>query len=623
MRPVQRILWALIVGVGTLTGAWAQKPDAGKYSEPKYEVKVSIGNMVSMRDGVRLSVDVYRPDAPGKFPVILTHCPYDNLSGGTWFGPYRAKWFAQRGYVFAISDFRGRYDSEGVYDLFDGKHKTDGYDLVEWLAHQPWANGKVGMTGPSYMGWSQWWAASQVPPSLRAIAPEVAPPDQFQNGPYQHGILVSWAMDWGAGMMAGRTNQRIGEGAYGGFANNRAKDYMHTPYIDMPAVKGATNAPWFETWIRQNLSTDEYWRKIAYQGKESYSRMTVPALSITGWFDANFPGSPMNYQGMKQYGATPESRRPGLIIGPWSHGINTRELVGFDYGSEAVIDLNGYICRWFDHFLKGIDNGVTGEPPVYVFVMGVNRWYAERDWPLPQTQWTKYYLHSRGKANSLKGDGALSTTLPSTTLPSDESSDTYIYDPADPTPDPYDKEGNRTTPVRRIGHIEGAVDARIAAIRDDVLIYNTPPLGEEVEVTGPIEAKLYAATSARDTDWMMRLIDVHPDGYAALLGEGVMRARCRDPKNGGVFSSEKLSEIEPNKVYEYTLKFWRVTGNVFKKGHRLRVEISSSYYPYYLRNLNTGADNIGLETRSVVATQKIYHNAQFPSHVVLPVIPRR
>ncbi|MCW5980091.1 MAG: CocE/NonD family hydrolase [Bryobacteraceae bacterium] len=612
------LLRAILFACVCVTRGEGQKPEAGRYAEPQFKVKATIGTMVSMRDGVRLSVDIYRPDSKGRFPVILTHIPYDNMTASTWFGQARARWFAERGYVFALSDFRGRYDSEGTFDIFDHRHKTDGYDLVEWLARQPWADGKVGMTGPSYMGWSQWWAASQAPPSLKAIVPEVAPPDQFYNGPYQDGILVCWAMDWGAGMMAGRTNQRIGEGAYGGFANGRADDYMHLPYLDLPKVKGAANAPWFETWIRQNLSTFEYWKKISYQGIENYSKITVPALNITGWFDGNFPGSPMNYIGMKQHGATPASRRPRLIIGPWSHGINTRELVGFDYGADAVLDLNGIICRWFDHFLKGVDNGVERDPPVQVFVMGVNRWYAESDWPLPQTHWTRYYLHSGGSANSLKGDGTL-TTHP----PGEEPPDTYVYDPADPTPDPFDKAGNRTMPVRRVGHIEGAVDTRIGAIRDDVLVYQTPPLDADVELTGPIEAKLFAATSARDTDWMMRIMDVHPDGYAALLADGIMRARCRDPENAGAYNPEKLSEIKPDTVYEYTIRFWRAVGNVFQKGHRIRIEVSSSYYPYYLRNLNTGADNVGLETKWVVAKQKIYHNGQYPSSVLLPLIPPR
>jgi putative CocE/NonD family hydrolase len=613
----QTVRLALLFGM-LLSGTWAQKPDPGRYSAAQFKVKVTVGVLVAVRDGVRLSVDIYQPDAPGRFPVILEHTPYDNQRPVEWYGPARAKWFAQRGYVFGISDFRGRYDSEGAFDIFDARHKTDGYDLIEWLARQPWSTGKVGMTGPSYLGWSQWWAASQAPPSLKAIAPEVAPPDPLQNGPYQGGILVCWAMDWGAGMMAGRTNQTIAEGAYGGWSNHRVEEYMKTPYVDLPKVKGAANAPWFETWIRQNLATASYWRAISYQGPENWGRIQVPSLAITGWFDANFPGSSMNYLGMKRYGATPESRRPRLVIGPWIHGINTRELLGFDYGPDALIDLNGLICRWFDHFLKGVENGAERERPVHVFVMGANRWYAETDWPLPRTRFTRYYLHSGGKANSLKGDGELNTTPPAA-----EPADSYVYDPADPTPDPFDRVENRVPPIRRGGHIDGPADARVSAIRDDVLVYQTPPLETPVEITGPIQARIFAATSAKDTDWMIRLVDVHPDGYGALLADGVLRARCRDPKKAGAYNPEQLSTIEPGKVYEYTIDFWRVTGNVFLAGHRIRIEISSSFFPYYLRNLNTGVDNVGLETRWVVARQNIYHTSEYATSVVLPIIPAR
>ena len=338
--------------------------------------------------------------------------------------------------------------------------------------------------------------------------------------------------------------------------------------------------------------------------------MTVPALNLTGWFDADFPGSPINYLGMKSHGATPEARRPSLIIGPWFHGLNDRVVAGIDYGPEAQIDLDGYITRWFDHFLKGIDNGVTDDPPVYVFVMGPNRWYAEEDWPLPQTVWTDLYLSGGGQANSSRGDGVLSWEPPAT-----GNSDTYTYDPNDPTPSPYGDHG----------HIQGAVDASESALRDDVLVYQTQVLTEPLEVTGPIEATLYASTSARDTDWMVRLVDVGPDGSAMLLAEGIMRARHRDPDNEGRFNSTKLSEIEPDEVYRYTLGFWRVTGNVFDVGHKIRVEISSSYYPFYLRSLNSGRDNAGLATADeiVVATQRIFHGPNYPSKIVLLVIPVR
>jgi putative CocE/NonD family hydrolase len=310
---------------------------------------------------------------------------------------------------------------------------------------------------------------------------------------------------------------------------------------------------------------------------------------------------------MKKHGGTPAARRPRLVIGPWAHTGRGSKLLRFDYGPAAAIDWDGYICRWFDYHLKGSENGVLGDPPVHVFVMGRNQWRAESDWPLPGTKWTKFYVHGGGKANSSAGDGMLSTTPPG-----NEPPDRYTYDPLHPTPSMY-----------RGVHIQGPVDTRECSIRRDVLVYSTPPLEEEIEVTGPITAKLYAATSARDTDWMVRLIDVWPDGYAALLCEGVLRARCRDPERGGAFNSTRLSPIEPGKVYEYLVEFWRATGNAFAKGHRIRVEISSSYFPYYLRNLNTGADNVGLETRSVVAQQTIHHDPDAASHVVLPVIPRR
>jgi putative CocE/NonD family hydrolase len=379
--------------------------------------------------------------------------------------------------------------------------------------------------------------------------------------------------------------------------------------ITLNERRGVLDAPWFDTWLRNNLSTSDYWRGIAYQGKEHYARVTVPSLAVTGWFDANHPGSPMNYIGMKQYGATPEARRPRLVIGPWAHGFNRERKIGrFDFGPAALLDWDSYVCRWFDHYLKGADNGIEGDAPVHVFVMGRNRWHAEKDWPLPQTKWTTYYLHSGGKANSLQGDGQLST-MP----PGEEPSDACVYDPARPTLAPF-----------KGGHLEdGPVDTRPAAAGKEVLVYSTKPLAQEVEVTGPVEATLYAATSAKDTDWMVRLIDVHPDGYAALLCDGVLRARCRDPRNRGTFTADRLSLIEPGRIYEYTIRFWRGTGNLFGKGHRIRVEISSSYFPYYMHSLNTDADNRALETDAVVARQKIYHDARYPSSILLPVIPAR
>jgi len=618
MKPQHRRLIVLTLTALLLTSlatvatepAFGQAPDPGKYSAEQFEVTATRGHKAKMRDGVQLSLDVFRPQAEAdkKFPAILIITPYSNNPG------YQARgsWFAKRGYVVAVADSRGRFDSEGDWDPFDPKHKTDGFDLVEWLAARPWCDGKVGMMGLSYMGWTQWWAATQGPPSLKAIVPEVAPPDQFYNLPYQNGVPVGVMMDW-AGQMAGRVGQTLGPGPYGGFAagDRRLIDYMQLPYLKLNENRGALDAPWFEKWIRGHTASDPYWRGIAYQTPQDYAKVAVPSLAVTGWFDADFNGSPMNYLAMKQHGATDAARRPRLVIGPWPHIFNQSTKVGtIDYGAEAVIDWDGYVCRWFDHWLKGRDNGVMNDSPVHVFVMGRNRWHAEQDWPLPQTRWTKYFLHSGGHANSTSGDGALTTSVPGA---EESASDAYRYDPAQPTRSPFTG-----------GHLEeGAIDTRKSSSGPDVLVYSTPPLEEDVEVTGPITAKLFAATSARDTDWMVRLVDVRPDGHAGLLAEGLMRARHRDPERNGAFNPDKLSLIEPHHVYEYTIEFWRPTANVFAKGHRIRVEISSSYFPYYLRNLNTGADIIGLETSSVVAEQKIIHTAEQPSHVVLPIIPHR
>ena len=578
--------------------AFAQAPNPGNISAAKYDLIERRGVVVTMRDGVRLSADIYTPDAAQKWPAILNILPYNR-------GIVRedARWYAKRGYVVVVVDSRGTYNSEGSFDPFDPKHKTDGYDLVEWIAHQPWSSGKVGMMGASYGGWTQWWTASTAPPHLVAIAPEGAPPDGFENVPYQNGALVGWIQDWAA-MMSGRTLQLTGDGRYGGWGEHRLQDYEHTPYIDINPHRGLESAPWLPQWYQQNKSTDPYWTAIAYQGEAHYSKMTVPSLAFTGWFDVDYPGSPMNYTGMKKFGATPEARHPKLIIGPWTHVNYKREISGVDFGPEAAFDTHGYIVRWFDHFLKGVDNGVETDPPVYVFVMGENRWHAEKDWPLPEAVPTKYYL----------GSGVLTTTVPRK-----DAVDRYVYDPKKPTLDPYNGFPGST------GGIDAMLDTRSSASGNDVLVYETPPLASPVEVTGPIEATLYAATSARDTDWMIRLVDVQPDGRPMLLTEGVIRARNRDPAHEGRFNAAQLSSIEPNQVYPYTINFWRGTGNLFLQGHRIRIEISSSWFPYHLPNLNTGADNLALVsmTDAVVARQTIYHGSKYPSNVVLPIVPVR
>ncbi|MHB1330023.1 MAG: CocE/NonD family hydrolase [Gemmatimonadales bacterium] len=599
----RKLLTALLLAIPTAPVV-AQAPDPGSYSPGTHRVREIRNRMVAMRDGVRISVDLYLPDSVERAGTLVSITPYDNSSQGS---RVNGRWWARRGYAVVIADVRGRFDSEGTADPFAATLKHDGYDLVEWAARQPFSNGRVGMIGASYGGWVQWWTASAAPPSLKAIAPLVAPPDPFENTPYQHGVLVGWAMDWATGL-AGRTLQVVDTGAYWGWNKSRAAALKQTPYIDLLTNRGIENAPWFSTWIRDNLSTSPYWQAVSYQGAESCERITVPSINVTGWFDANHPGAPANFRCMTDHGGSADARRPMLVIGPWTHATNARTEDGRDYGADALIDLNGYLARWFDYYLKGIDNGVTNDPRVYLFVMGENRWRRASDWPLTETRWTKYYLSSGGRANTETGNGQLSTTLPAR-----YGADSYRYDPADPTPSAGSENG----------HITGAADLRSSSRRNDVLVYQTPVLTEQVTVIGPVEATLYATTSARDTDWMVRLVDVHPDGYAALLADGVIRARSRDPAHGGRFTATALSTIVPDSTYQYTIRFWRGVANVFKPGHRIRIEISSSWFPYYLRNLNSGADNVGLvkEEATEIATQRISHGGQYPSHLVLPIIP--
>lgn len=468
------------VGENSDSAAVSQPPQAGRYSQPKHEVVAVLDQQAPMRDGIELMVDIFRPKPEGRFPAVLLVTPY-NKSGQA----ARAKDFASRGYVVVNADSRGRFESGGEWDPFTALHKTDGYDLVEWIAEQPWCNGNVGMYGLSYMGWTQWWTACQAPPALKAIVPEVAPPDHFYNCPYQNGIFVCWMMDW-AGALSARLPHSAGPGAYGGFAVNREAAYGKLPYIDFDKTRNYKPNDWWRKWIQQNTAGGDYWQAISYQTPARYAQVKVPSLAISGWFDANFPGTPMNYLGMKQHGGTPAARRPRIVIGPWEHIINRhREAAGVDFGPEAIIDWNGYVLRWFDYHLKGIDNGMLHDPPVHVFVMGRNQWRAASDWPLPDTQFTKFYLHSQGGANSSTGDGTLSKQPPG-----EERPDRYIYDPHDPTP----------SAAFTNGHIDGPRDISRSARRRDVLVYDTAELEEDVELVGPITARLFAATDRRDTD---------------------------------------------------------------------------------------------------------------------------
>ena len=563
----------------------AQQPTTDKptTSAKTSEVKIEFNRRVRMRDGIELSADIYRPDALGRFPVILSRTPYTKTSGSSL---KIARYFVSNGYVFVTMDVRGRGDSDGTFTPYvnDGQ---DGYDAIEWAGAQDWSTGKVGTIGGSYNGAIQWLTAVQQPPHLAAMIPMVSPSDPFVEWPTGQPLpaTISWYH-----FTAGHVLQNME-------AVDWNKLYWHLPFITMDEAMGRPNRLWDEEVEHSKL--DSWWEPQRYQNK--FERVRVPVLNISGWYDDEQVGTPLNFMGMTARGDESVRRSQKLLMGPWPHAVNSSTKIGtVEFGPTAVIDLNAVWLRWFDYWLKGIDNGVMKDPPVRIFVMGENVWRDENEWPMARTRWTKYYLHSNGRANTLTGDGTLSTTAPS-----NEPTDTYAYDPAKPVPFITDPS---------FAQIGGPDDYRKVEERDDVLVYTSEPLSEDTEVCGPIRVKLYAVSSTPDTDFMAKLIDVWPNGFAQRLTDGMVRARFRE-------GMDKPSPIEPGRIYAYDLDLWN-TCQLYQKGHRIRIEISSSAFPKYDRNLNTG-EALGKTARMQVAQQKIYHDREHSSHVVLPIIPRK
>jgi putative CocE/NonD family hydrolase len=374
------------------------------------------------------------------------------------------------------------------------------------------------------------------------------------------------------------------------------RPYFHAlPLADM-ARQAGIQSRWWDEWMR-HPNLDAYWRKGSYM--HAWDQMSVAALNISGWWDMNFPGAHLNFAGLRER-ARSDVLRTGqkLIIGPWPHRVNrTRILNGLDFGEQAIINLEAYQLRFYDRWLKGAKNGLDNDPRVQVFVLGANEWWTSDSWPLPEAEPTPFYFHSRGHANSLKGDGGLSMESPSA-----EPSDAYAYDPADPIGLFWD--------VR-----DGPVDDRLPSIRDDMLCYTSDALSEPLDVVGPVSVVLYAASSARDTDWHVRLVDVHPDGAARFLCHGALRARFRE-------SFETPQLLEPETVYRYEFGV-DACGVRFLPGHRMRVEVMSSWWPEYDRNTNSGAENNFLDANLIVAQQRIFHEPGRASHIVLPVVRGR
>jgi len=534
-----------------------------------------------MRDGVQLAANIFRPNGEGRFPVILMRTPYGKLDEK--FGD--GKRYTAAGYVMVVQDCRGRGKSDGVWDPFRFD-PGDGFDTQEWIGKQPWCNGEIGTAGGSYVGWTQWAPAPEQSRYLKAMVPIVPFGNAFDlaydGGAFQLALL----MGWGA--------------AVGGIT--LAPDKMQEAFRHLPLQTFGDQfdkkVPYLNQWVEHH-AYDDYWKQrgIGYR----YADVSVPTLNIGGWYDIF---SKVTLDLVAHVRASSRDRKVRrnefAVIGPWTHGVGARKVGELDFGSEAELKIGEMQFQWFEYWLKGRETGVQDWPAYYLFVMGENRWRGENEWPLKRTRFSAYFLHCGGRANSLKGAGSLSTAEPA-----DEPQDQFTYDGSNPVPS---VGGNNL-----VGATAGPYDQTKVEEREDVLVYSTPPLEQDVEVTGPVKLTLWASSSARDTDFTGKLVDVYPDGKAYNLCDGIVRAQYR---NG----MDKPALLEPGQATRFDIDLW-VTSNLFKRGHRIRIEVSSSNFPRFDRNPNSGKP-FGTDTELLSAKQTIFHDREHPSQLVLPVIPR-
>jgi putative CocE/NonD family hydrolase len=561
-------------------------------------VLVDLDVPAAMRDGVRLRANVYRPPE-GRWPVLLTRLPYgkDLPVAAAALDPVQA---ARRGYVVIVQDTRGRLASEGEFRPFETEAE-DGVDTIAWAAGLPYSDGQVGMYGLSYFGFTQWSAALQQPPALKAMAPFVTWCDPlnglgFRGGALELGTTAHWSLQMGFDVLARRHRGDPQQMAAAFASLAREIDelgpsgYSSLPLAEFGPLRRQPMVPLLFDRVAHPMDAAAL-EEVTIVGK--HDRVQVPTFNIGGWYDIFLSDTIANFLAMRRLG-----RPSRLLIGPWSH-TNYRSPVGeldFGFASQASfinlqMDIGRMQLRWFDHWLKGVDTGMLAEPPIRVFVMGANVWRDEQEWPLARAVATPFYL---------RADGLLSQQPPDAEPP-----DGYTYDPANPVP----SHGGALLLAPEF--MPGPVDQRRIEARPDVLAYTTAPLERDTEVTGPIHVQLWACSSAPDTDFVARLVDVYPDGRAFNLTDGIIRARYRQGP------TESL--LEPGQPYAFNIDLW-ATSNVFKAGHRIRVQVTSSNFPRWDRNPNTG-HAFGQDAELQTARQTILHDREHPSHVVLPLVP--
>nr|WP_238391654.1 MULTISPECIES: CocE/NonD family hydrolase [unclassified Mycolicibacterium] len=569
-----------------------------------YEIDVRI----PVRDGVLLAANVWRP-AEGTAPTLLARLPYGKDREVAFSAPFpNVLSLVEAGYAVVIQECRGTFKSGGEFVPHEADG-PDGEDTIAWITEQPWSDGTVGMCGPSYLGMVQWEAAVMKPPALKAIAPSLTSLDKYRTPWYSAGgaLSLSLVTTWSAMMYACDAMRSAGLGT--GTAEQlpelaQAMLYPEPladvlPTAEVPQLK--SYGKWWSDFMA-HPGHDKFWEAVNLV--PDLPKVTVPALHIGGWYDCFIAATTHDYIAAREQAGTAEQR---LIIGPWDHLSTNGAYPDRSFGpmaSSTLLRLTDLQIKFFDRWVRGDATALDGVAPVKIFVMGIDQWRDEQDWPLPDTQWTDYHLDSGGHANTATGDGQLTTTPAA-----DSERDTYLYDPRRPVP----TAGGACLPMT-FG-FGGPVDQSSVANRDDVLCYATPVLTEPVEVTGPVSLTLFVSSSAVDTDFTAKLVDVFPDGKAINLCDGILRARYR---NG----LDREEHMEPGTVYEITVDM-TATSNVFLPGHRIRLDISSSNFPRYDRNTNTGGViSQDSEDDMIAAVNRIHHGPEHPSRLVLPIINR-
>ncbi len=541
--------------------------------------------LIPMRDGIKLSTDLFSPDNTDvKLPVILIRTPINKT--GLGYMPY---YFASQGYVVAVQDVRGRFASEGKWEPFINEG-DDGFDSIEWLAKQEWCNGKVGMVGGSYMAHAQFLAAIKKPPHLITIIPHNLPADPFKNSPYENGIFLLAPELWWLNIIesgidvnnpaAIRESQKVKDDT----------NLFHLPVKDIDLLITGKKAPYFSQWTEHN-SNDQYWKKASYQ--RALCDLKIPVLLQSGWYDTHSIGTTLAWEELSRSG----NKNARLIIGPWNHANSITPYPSVNkVGAEAKVDLLALYKRWFDFWLKGIDNKENEDPIVKLYVMNDFRWIISDTYPLRQTNFKKLYFDSKLGANSLKGDGKLKWS----SSPDNKPYDSYIYNPGDPSPAfIYRNSRGRT------------ISDSITSGRNDILVYESDQLDSAITIIGPVSARFFASSDCPDTDWFVYLYAINEDNKYLPITHGCLRARFRSS-----LSHPEL--LRKNKIYNYQIDLWH-TGIKLEKNWKIRVEISSSDFPQYSRNLNMGMNNES-ETEYKLAEQKIYHSDKYQSYIILPVI---